>query len=271
MRYMFRVKDRTRRAANDMIVTMAKHGNHDYRFSSDADVKRFFAAGGYDFAHVVRASRAPNSTVPLVENLVPGTWSVTGGATVTIVDSRTGVELTEVQGPGTYSPYEYWGRFEDAVRDLHQCLEHASLGEFKGCVSCGLASLEAYMAHRAWLHNSAHPQNQLVGGKHHPVSFDKKVDEWIPAMSGGRKLDKGSRNWADLKALRKFRNEVAIHPKGPPMGMDYGELSCLLNLFRSGIAGLLTDLHLHFRERIPCIIVRYAFLGDIELVGEEEV
>jgi len=262
------VKDRSRRAAHDMIVAMAKHGNHDYRFTSDAEVKRFFAADGYDFTDVVRASRKCNSAVPLVENLVPGTWSVTGGATVAIVDSRTGEELTKVEGPGTYAPYEYWGRFEDAVRDLRQSLELASLGAFKDCVSSGHASLEAYVAHRAWLHNSLHPDSQLLDSKDHPVSFDKKIDEWIPAMSGGRKLDKRGRNWADFKALRKFRNNVAIHPKGPAMGMDYGVLSQLLNMFRSGVAGLLTDLYLHFHERIPCIIVRYAYLGDIELVSE---
>jgi len=253
-----------------MIMTMAKHGNHDYRFTSDADVKRFFAAGGYDFVDVVHASRKWLSAVPLVENVVPGTWTVTGGATVAIVDSRTGQELSKVEGPGTYAPYEYWGRFEDAVRDLGQSLELASLGAFKDCVSSGLASLEAYVAHRAWLHNSLHPDSQLLDSKDHPVSFDTKIDTWTPAMSGGRKLDKGGRNWADFKVLREFRNDVAIHPKGPAIGMDYAGLSRLLNMFRSGVAGLLTDLHLHFRERIPCIIVRYAYLGDIELVSEPD-
>jgi hypothetical protein len=270
VRYMFQVKDRTRRAAHDMIMTMAKHGNHDYAFTSDADVKRFFAAGGYDYDELVRASRKWNSAVPLVENVVPGTWTVTAGATVAVIDSRTGQEITKVQGPGAYAPYEYWGRFEDAVRQFGQTLELASLGAFKDCVSSGLASLEAYVAHRAWLHNSSHPDTQLLDSKDRPVSFDKKIDKWVPAMSGGRRLDKTGRNWADFKVLHEFRNDVATHPKAPAMGMDYAGLSRLLNKFRHGIAGLMVDLHLHFSERIPCIVVRYAYLGDIELVSEAD-
>jgi hypothetical protein len=270
VRYMFQVKDRTRRAAHDMIMTMAQHGNHDYTFTSDADVKRFFAAGGYDYDELVRASRKWNSAVPLVENVVPGTWTVTAGATVAVIDSRTGQEITKVEGPRTYTPYHYWARFEDAVRDFRQFLEGASVGAFGGSVSSGLASMEAYLAHRAWIHNSEHPHDQLADSEDHPLRFDDKIDQWIPRMCGGRRLHKGGRNWADSRALRAFRNEVVIHPKGSAISMPHRELCRLANMFRSGIAGLLMDLHLQFGERIPCVIVRYAYLGDIELVSQPD-
>jgi len=270
VRYVFRVKERARRSAHDMIMTMAKHGNHDYRFASDADVKRFFAAAGHEYSELVRACRKFECQVPLVENVIPATWTVTGGATVAVINSLTGEEVTKVEGPGTYAVHNYWARFEDAVRELLHCLEAGSFGAFESCAASGVASLEAYVAHRAWLHNSLHPEHQLVDSRDHPVPFDKKIDEWVPAMSGGRRLDRGGRNWADFRVLREFRNDVAIHPKTPAMGMDYAGLCRLLNMFRSGVAGLLTDLHLHFGERIPCIIVRYAYLGDIELVTEPD-
>ena len=120
------------------------------------------------------------------------------------------------------------------------------------------------------MYNAVHPDDQLVDSRRHKVSFDTKIDEWIPKMSGGRKLDRGGRRWADFRALREFRDQAAIHLKGGGVGIEYAELCRLLNMFRSGIAGLLVDLHLHFSERIPCIIVRYAYLGEIELVSEQE-
>lgn len=253
-----------------MIMMMAKHGNNDYAFRSDADVKRLFAAAGYEFAAVVQACRRSGQAVPLVENVIPASWSVTGGATVAIVDSRTGQELTKVKGPGTYVPYHYWGRFEDAAREFRRSLDTASIGGLESWVSSSIASVEAYVAHRVWLYNSLHPEDPLIDSKHHKVPFDKKIDDWIPQMSGGRKLDKGRQNWAHFGVLRSFRDKVAIHPKDTAVAIDYSRFCQLLNMFRSGIAGLLVDLHLHFGERIPCIILRYARLGDIELFTEKE-
>ena len=274
MRYSFRVRDRTRRAAHDMIVAMAKHGNHDYRFASDADVQRFFARQGHEFAALVERCRKADSRVPMVENLVPSNFVVDTkgkGSRVSIIDPQTGEELSRVEGPGRLIWPDYGGAFEEAVRNFKRCLQTASIGPFQSCTSSGVASIEAYIAHRARMYNAVHPDDQLVDSKGHKVAFDTKIDDWIPRMSGGRKLDRGGRRWADFRILRAFRDRAAIHLKGGGVGIEYADLCALLNRFRHGIAGLLVDLHLHFSERIPCIIVRYAFLGDIELVGEEEV
>lgn len=88
-------------------------------------------------------------------------------------------------------------------------------------------------------------------------------------MLGGKKLKKDCQNWRHSRTLRDARHEWAIHTKKRSLAISYKKLRELLNLFRSGIAGLLVDLHLLFGEHIPSIIVKYAYLGDIELVKEE--
>jgi hypothetical protein len=273
MKYRFQVKDRSRPRAREMIMMMAKHGDNPFGFASDADVKRFFAGQGYEFAALVERCRKADSAVPMVENLVGSTFIVDTsgeGSSVAIIDAQTGEELSRVEGPGQLIWPDYGGAFEEAVRNLKYCVQTASVGPFQSCTSSGVASVEAYIAHRARIYNAVHPDDQFVDSGGQKVSFDTKIEKWIPRMSGGRKLGRGGRRWGDFETLRAFRDQAAIHLKGGGVPIEYAELCALLNRFRHGIAGLLIDLHLHFRERIPCIIVRYAYLGDIELVSEQE-
>jgi hypothetical protein len=58
--------------------------------------------------------------------------------------------------------------------------------------------------------------------------------------------------------------------KVPVLGANYRQLGELLNLFRSGVAGMLLDLHILFNDRAtPAIILRYAHLPDVEYLTEE--
>lgn len=276
MGYKFCFENKRKRSTtHHMILMMAKHGNHGARrrFVSDADVKRFFQSNGYDWGNLVEVCRKPKEIVPIVENLLGSTWKVSKGGKAAVVTGASTDEETEiasVSGPGELTSSTYLRLFENAVDNLNKCMERASFGDFQSSISNGIASIDAYIAHRAWLYNSGNPSESLIDSKHNKVSQDTKVDEWIPKMSGGKRLDKSRANWQNFKRLRAVRDELAIHVKEPALGISYQQLGELLNLFRSGIAGLLIDLHLLFGERIPCKVIRYAYLPDIMLVETED-
>jgi len=258
-----------------MILIMAKCGNHGYRqrFISDADVKRFFQSKGNYWDDLVQKCRNPKEILPFLENLIGSTWKVSsGGKAAVVTDAATNKEkeITSVNGPGELTMSTYLQLFENAVDNLNRCIDRASFGDFQSCVTNGIASIDAYIAHRVFLYNSAHPAEPLIDSKESKVSQDTKLDEWIPKMSGGKRLDKSRLNWSHFKRLRAVRDDLAIHVKKPAFSISNRELSELLNVFRSGIAGLLLDLHLIFGERVPCNIIRNAYLPDIILVEIED-
>lgn len=266
---------RTRRATHDMILMMAKYGNHGHnqRFVSDADVKRFFQLNGYYWDDLVQTCREPKEIIPIIENLIGSTWRVSPSARAAIVTGAATdkeEEITSVEGPGTLTTSTYLQLFENAMDSFNRCVERASFGDFQSCVSNGIASIDAYIAHRVWLYNSDYPCEQLLDSKESKVSQDTKIDEWIPKMSNGKRLDKSKANWQNFRRLRAVRDEWAIHPKRPAFSISDQQFGELLNLFRSGVAGLLRDLHLLFNERIPCRIIRCAYLPDIRLIETED-
>ena len=275
MKYKFYFEEnRARRATHDMMLMMARHGNHGHnqKFVSDADVKRFFQSNGYYWDDLVQTCRKPNEVVPFVENLVGSTWTVVNAKAAIVTGAATPQEkeIASVEGPGTLTASTYLQLFENAGNNMKRCMESASFGDFQSCVSNGIASIEAYIIQRAWIYNSQQPSELLVDNKENKVSFDTKIDEWIPKMSGGKRLDKSVLSWNHFKRLLAVRDKLAIHVQMPAFGVNYKELCELLNIFRSGIAGLLIDLHLLFNERIPCGIIKYAYLPDIKLVEIED-
>ena len=281
MKYKFYFEEkRTRRATHELILMIAKHGNHGHhqKFVSDADVKRFFQSNGYYWDELVQECRKPNEIVRKVESLLgialsSGTWRVSPSVKAAIVTGAATdkeKEIASVEGPGILTSSSYLQLFENAVDNLHRCMERASFGDLQSCVSNGIASIDAYIEHRAYLYNSDHPSEPLIDSKENKVSQDTKIDEWIPKMTNGKKLDKSGQNWRDFKRLQSIRDRLAIHVKQPSVGISYQELGELLNLFRSGIAGVLIDFHLPFGERIPTTIIRYAYLPDIKLVETED-
>ncbi len=114
--------------------------------------------------------------------------------------------------------------------------------------------------------NDTHPSQPLIDSKTEKVSLDDKIDKWIPIMAGGRRVDKGDARWADFKVLRGIRDEAAVHIKGPVKGVSFVEMARLMNMTRTGIAGLLMHLHELFGEPVPSKIVRGVFAPDIEFV-----
>ncbi len=261
-----------------MVMAMAKYGNHfikgryGHSFRTDADVKRYFGERGWDYRDVIETCRDKDEHVPFLENLIGSGWTVdsTGGR-VSYVD-KAGEEtiIGENEGEGHFSYPSYMGLFEQAVEDYKRCLESGRYGDFLSCVSNGVASVEAYLNQEVRVHNRRNPGKELVDNKHNKVSFDDKIDRWIPIMTGGKKLDKGNQRWEHFKRLRAIRDGNQAHVKTAVLGANYRQLGELLNLFRSGIAGILLDLHILFDDRAtPAVVIRYAYLPEVEYLIQE--
>jgi hypothetical protein len=267
---------RGRQETRAMIMNMAKYGNHNYHFerpfNTDEDVEAFFHEQGLDLKQLVEICRQKDESVARVENLF--TSGFTGvappGGYVAVIDSR-GEELAGFRNgeSGRMTMSTYWSRFERAVDSFDRCLETTSYEDLLSCIASGISSIEAYVGHRVDTYNRHHPEDKLIDSRQQKVSFDDKIKEWIPRMSG-KKFDKGKNlNWADFKVLRAVRDQQDAHPKSSAYAHSFQDMCKLLNRFRGGIAGLLLDLCIHFGEKqVPTVIIRRAYLPKVRYVAE---
>jgi len=258
----------SRRNAKKMIVAFARYGNHyhDVQFKSDADVERGFSARGIDFEQLAERCRDPQENVPFFENLIGYTVAPVGGATVSRVDLSTGETDLETRSPGKLVLYDYWATFDTAVKALQRAVFEASYSELQSAIVQGIASIEGYINYRAEVWNKRHSEDQLLDSKQDKVSFDDKIDNWLPKMTGGKRLYKGDQEWSHFRTLREIRDHQAIHPKMSGHSISFAELAEKINLFRTGIAGLLIRLHVLFNEKVPRVIIRAAYAPDVEVV-----
>ena len=269
--YAFKRKDRiTRREAHDLIVSMVKYGNnyHAGRPKTDADVKRTFQGRGVSFDDVVEKCRNYNEKITFFENLLPSTLFVSNGAKVSRVDNLTGEEDCTVEGPGMLSMSTYWSQYEQAEKSLEEAIRNQNYNELLAVITAGIASIESYIMHRVDIWNKLNPTDQLIDSKSNKVSFDEKIDAWIPKMSEGNKLDKSNKVWADYKFLRSIRDNVNIHAKHTGYGVSFVEMIGTMNRFKFGIARMLFALHRLFEEEIPAQIIRGSFAPDVELIEQ---
>ena len=253
-----------------MICQMALHAQNALLppLETEKDVQRFFEAQGYDFEDLVESSRPPESPIPIAENLISSAWKLEGEGARASVTTAAG-NTQETTAPGIIISPAYLGRFEDAVASLHRCVESAAAGELLAMATSSLASVETYVRYRAEIYNLERSEHDaLVDTKEAKVSFEAKIDNWVPRMTGHR-VDKGGKNWKAFRDLRDLRDDVAVHVKASALAMSYKEIATHLNRFRHGIAGLLIDLHQCFKERITCRIIRYRYLPDIVLLDEK--
>src|SRR5262249_28733514 len=124
----------------------------------------------------------------------------------------------------------------------------------------------AYINHQANNWNATHPEAVLTDSKQDKVSFDDKIDKWIPLMSGGKRVDKSDSRWAHFKMLRGTRDDAAIHIKTSHRGVSFADLARLINMMPTGMAGLLMHLHEIFEEPVPAKIIRGVFAPEVEVV-----
>jgi hypothetical protein len=279
----FRIKDkRSRTDTRELIMAMARYGKRGYEYglteASKDEVKHFFAENGLDYQRVVEEERSDYlAHVPLLWVWEPLSvnMGVPPGGYASIKDGTADVAVLRGES-GHFVLVEYGDRFEQATKHLHRSIEGSDNGDFLSCISDGISSIEAYLAYSASLYNDRHPGKELPetipsAKGQRKLTFDEKIDQWIPQMTAGQTLDKSGRNWRHFKELREIRDRFQSHPKTPVYGVSFRELGRRLNLFRTGIAKLLIDLHAVLRTSyVPSIVFRYAYLPDIEYVEESE-
>lgn len=211
-----------------------------------------------------------------LENKVRSGWTLYtgdgagGGGTgyASYTDSE-GNEVVVMSESGTMVDATSTALFEKATEDFDRSLSQMNYVEFLSAVANGLASIEAYIARKAYQYNVRNPDRPLLDDNKNKVSFEDKVKKWVPQMAD-EKLNLGGTNWAHFQRLKKARDIEHTHSKSPALHITFRELCKLLNLFRSGIAGMLLNLHALFREKTPSIIVKYAFHPEIKLEYEPE-
>jgi len=258
----------SRKDSQEMILMMAKYGNSGFKhkLNSDADVKRFLVSKNIDFNKLVEHCRTFSNKIPEIENLIGSTVSTFGGGKISIIDKKTGKEIESVNHPGTLSTSTYWTLFEQSINYKNNAVNKSSFSEFQASIVNGIASIESFINLLADEWNDSNPNDILRDTKQNKISFDEKMDFWLPKLSGGTKLDKGKRFWSDYIHLKNIRDDLTIHSKKRFLSFPLEELASNINLMKSGISELLIQLHLLMKRVIPAIIIRSRFSPLVEIV-----
>lgn len=251
--------------AKDLIMTMAIWGNdYHYRLKNEREVVDFYAGKHVRFKDLIQQCRTYPGLIPFVENGMPPTsfMSISGGSgECAIVDLKTGENVFSIEEEGELTILDYWGKFHSADHMLNQSIESASFQDFQNALINGIASIESYINSKALEWNRNNPTSKININSR--LSLDEKIDQWIPILLNGKTFEKGhNKNWSDYKLLKPIRDDVSIHPKKTASGISYRNLVKFQNLYRSGIAGLLIDLHKLFNERMPAKIIRRYYAPD---------
>ena len=251
----------SRRRAHDMILDMVRYSNgNSVRFKTDADVKRYLATLGYDFDDLVCKIKEDYRCPIPTENLLGSTWKISGG-TATIVSA--GKEVLKIVGPGEITEKAYWGIYEESIKQIEDSISCGSFTKCQSAILLGMSSIEAYIGYRVELWNKYHPTEALLDSKENKVSFDDKINFWIPIMTKNKKLDKSNRIWQDYKFLRDIRDNTTTHAKKSSYGVSYDELIDLIGKYSFGISGMLMELHKLFNDQIPPVIIRNFYAPNV--------
>jgi len=250
----------SKKSAKELIMTMAIWGNNNYGLKTEREVIDFFRRRNINIGQLIEQCHTHPSHVPF-NNLIGPTWQACGEGQVAIVNSKAGEEFA-VYGPGEFTTSDYWGKFNSADQLLRKSIEFKSFQEFQNALINGMASIESYINYRAIEWNGTNPTIPIdIAGR---ISLDEKVDLWLPIMLNGKRFDKErNKKWSDYQVLKQIRDNTGIHPKQSVSQITYKDLVKLQNLYRSGIAGLLMDLHKLFNERMPVVIIRRYYAPDV--------
>lgn len=200
----FRFKDkRSKGQARKMVLAMAKYGDHGHQLRCDLSneecVKEFYRLNGYNFEVEVEKARrwSPGLPVmvPLFDFRTMNSFTI-GGAPGSVGGIKAGGEefLVKFEGKsGHVVLYEYLDIFENAAAELQRSVggsrriplssgnSHRAL---LTAISDGIASIEGYITYQA----DRRGGKKFKDSKQEKVSFEDKINEWIPQITG-RKLD----------------------------------------------------------------------------------
>lgn len=249
-----RKKQISQKASRDLIMMMAKRSNHhleilhNVSLKTDNDVAEFiksFTGGNGTLEAMVNHCRDYSQHVPIFENFIGSRFVMNGTEIVT-------------------SAYRLL--YEKASENLNRAIDTVSFADVQIAIASGISSIDAYISHRAEQWNATNLKDPLIDSRQQKVSFDDKVNRWLPRMTSGLKLDKSGQNWTHFKILRGIRDNVAIHAKDPSYTRSVYQIAEAVNMFKTGIAGLLIQLHDLFEEKIPSMIIYDSFAPNVEII-----
>lgn len=242
---------------------------------TEDELKRYYAAHGYDYRREFEYSRQKDAVISFLTvhldadmfsrmkvNLPPG-----GGSYMAYGNPSEG--FVRVQGDsGHIVGTPYLDSFDYAVKNLNRCIgeEEPDYRDLLSAFTSGMASIEAFLNQKMRPRLGGTESDREEALKRADV--ETKVFDCLPRLNGGYTVDKGDRPWQDYVRLRHYRNEYHIHPKGQIYSVSLTEFCQRLNLFRTGIARLLLDLHALIGHGAPPELPKYAYWPDIEKVDE---
>jgi hypothetical protein len=260
------------RQARDKIIIYGLFGDHHHepRPTNGREVAVLLSSLGVNPNELAEKCRDYGQTVDMFENLVGATWvfSSSGGGKAGVVDRDTGEVIAEVQGSGTITLSTYQAHFETACKARDRAVQESSFADLQTAIVHGMASIESYIGELARIWNRRNLSDQLIDSRQRKVSLDDKFDIWIPKMSDGGKLIKSDQRWNDFVKLRKLRDDYAVHPKLGGQATSYIQLAEYINAFRWGMAGMIGQLHLIFRQRLPSVVINAFYMPDVEVVQD---
>lgn len=263
MRYLHTSNRISSSRAKKMILDMACNGDgsKDHNITNVAELEEFYKNQGTTLKKICDSCRDFNESIPLLENLIPHNWMALSGSFSVKQDNDI---LSTITGPGRISLNPYLSQLEDAISAIKKTIDSDDVSQFQHALILGISSIESYVNEKIDYWNRKNPDQKLIDNKSNKVSFEDKIDKWIPLITGKR-LNKGTSIWSNFKEIQKFRDSKIIHQKSDAGTITYSEIADLLNKFRLGIAGLLKELHLIFGSRVPSIVIRAQYAPDITL------
>jgi len=249
--------------AEEFIYTFVVWGEHMYdrtRQWTIDDMRREIP----DYHQVLQDVRS-GYPVKYFENLLSTTWQVSSPVPGTGVRNSATGETSTLAGSGVIELSTYVSRISTAVEAWRRAVDRASPGDLLTAVGDGIASLEAYVNQKAQAWNVEHPSDQLVDSRKKPVPLRHKLEKWVPHMTEGRAIERDSPFWSDFIEIKRYRDEEAMHPRMSVGAIDLVEFVRLLNLFTSGIAIPLFNLHTLFMQQTPSVVIRAAYAPKVRI------
>jgi hypothetical protein len=264
---IFRAKKKiSERNAYNMVVNMAIHGNHynDIHglIKNISDVKRHLSQNNIEFKKVIEHCRVFSQSVPVYENLIGPTMR-THGVKVQRPNHITGEYETIIDGDGEINENNYWALFEISKEDFENSIKSGSRERFLAAVNAGIAAIESFLNHQYMILKKVSEENPAL--RH---NLERKIKEW-PIELTEKKFPLLGKNWSTFLHLKKMRDENFQHMKTTSTGITNKDTLSNLNSFKHGIPRLIFDLHIHFKCRCPCSIIRMCHYPEIELVQEK--
>lgn len=267
--------------AEEYIMLVAKFGDnivnkpqHKFYHAKDWKIKETIYSLNYDYRKIKEKCRYPyQEPIPFIHNLITagGIWQVSGGK-LSLKNEQTGTEEEILKEDGIASLNNYATSYEKAHKSLIKISEDQQYDEILSLVIYGVISIEAFISYLVDDFNKHNPTNLLKDSKASKISFDDKIDKWIPLITQGRRFDKSSKIWKDFKYIQNIRDSY-IHPKHIKFSFSISEIVDILKKFKNGISGFLIELHkMKNNILIPTTIIRDFYTPDfyIKEVNESE-